>query len=36
MPPPPLALLPVPTLSEWALVLLAAMLGGLGIARRRR
>jgi hypothetical protein len=30
------ATLPVPTLSEWALVLLAAMVGGLGLARRRR
>jgi hypothetical protein len=35
-PPPVTSTLPVPTLSEWGLLLLATMVGALGLARRRR
>jgi hypothetical protein len=35
--PPPASVEPVPTLSQWALIALATMLGGLGaIAMQRR
>ena len=35
-PPTPLSSLPVPTLSQWGMVLLALLLGGFGYARLRR
>jgi predicted outer membrane repeat protein len=36
VPPPPAAPTPIPTLSEWSLLLLASMLGGLAAVRLRR